>query len=397
MRLAVYCDYGYRRNGDELWAELSVVRFLAELARWCDGVTLVGRLDPEPGSWAYRVPPEARFVPLPHYASLARPGTAAGAFASSARRFWRELASVDVVWLLGPHPLATVFAVLARLRGRRVVLGVRQDLPAYVRNRHPERAFLRFAAVVLEAGWRLLALACPVVVVGPDLARRYRHARRLLSIAISIVPESDIAERREPDAEDYEGELRVLSVGRLEAEKNPLLLADVMAELRQDGREWRLTVCGDGPLRDALRERVETLGLSDRVDVLGFVSLDEGLLDLYRSSHLFLHCSWTEGMPQVLLEAFAARLPVVATAVGGVSDAAAGAAELVPPGDAQAAARALRRLAGDPALRGRLTEAAADRARENSLEAVTRRVAEFLQPPRRASGRVGGSARRPRR
>nr|MBA3294881.1 glycosyltransferase family 4 protein [Geodermatophilaceae bacterium] len=338
MRLAVYCDYSYRRDGDELWAELSVVRFIARLARSFDAVTLLGRLEPEPGRWAYLVPSEVDFVPLADYPSLARPGAAAGAFAASARRFWRALGAVDVVWLLGPHPLAMVFAVLARVRGRHVVLGVRQDLPAYVRNRHPDRPFLQLAAVVLEAGWRLLSLTCPVVVVGPDLARRYRRAPRRLSIAISVVPEADIMERQHFEAKRYDGELRVLSVGRLEAEKNPMLMAEVMAELNRDGRAWRLTVCGDGPLQDDLRMRIADLGLSDRVDLLGFVSLDEGLLDLYRSSHLFLHCSWTEGMPQVLLEAFAARLPVIATAVGGVPDAAAGAAELVPPGDARAAA-----------------------------------------------------------
>jgi len=171
-------------------------------------------------------------------------------------------------------------------------------------------------------------------------------------------------------------------------------MAEVMAELNRDGRAWRLTVCGDGPLQDDLRMRIADLGLSDRVDLLGFVSLDEGLLDLYRSSHLFLHCSWTEGMPQVLLEAFAARLPVIATAVGGVPDAAAGAAELVPPGDARAAARALRRVAGDAELRARLTEAGEARARQNSLEAVTRQVAEFMTVPSTAAGRGGVSSRR---
>ncbi len=52
--------------------------------------------------------------------------------------------------------------------------------------------------------------------------------------------------------------------------------------------------------------------------LLGYVPIDDGLLDRYRQADVFLHVSWTEGFPQVLLEAFASRTPAVATEVGGV-------------------------------------------------------------------------------
>lgn len=377
MRLAIYSDYSYRRRGDDLWAEKAVVVFLAGLAPWLDRVTLVGRLDPVDATWAYRVPPGVGFAPLPHYPSLTSPGSVLRALITSLRRFWRVLDEVDAVWLLGPHPFALVFAVLAWCRRRRVALGVRQDLPAYVQSRHAHKRTLRLAGLALEAAWRLLARRCPVVVVGPDLARRYRHAARLLPISISLLSEHQIGGPEMLEQRDYDGELRILSVGRLEAEKNPLLLADVLATLG-DGDRWRMIVCGDGPLASELHGRLEALGVADRAELRGFVALESGLLDLYRSSHLLLHCSWTEGVPQVLLEASASRLPMVATAVGGVPEAVEGAACLIPAGDAAAAARALRGLADDQDLRRRLTDVAAARAREHSLEAGTRRVARFL-------------------
>src|SRR5262249_54859450 len=56
-------------------------------------------------------------------------------------------------------------------------------------------------------------------------------------------------------------------------------------------------------------------------ELLGYVPLDDGLLDVYRTSHVFLHVSWTEGLPQVLFEASAAGTPVVATDTGGVGAA----------------------------------------------------------------------------
>jgi glycosyltransferase involved in cell wall biosynthesis len=378
VRLAVYCDYAYRRGDGRLWAELPVVRFLAQLAEHLDSVTLVGRLDPRPGPWRHEVPQCVDFTPLPFYPTLSRPTETARVLVESLRRFWHVLDSVDAVWLLGPHPLAPPFAALAGLRGRRVALGVRQDFPAYVRNRRPGSRGLHVAAVLLEVSHLLLARRCPTVVVGNDLARRYRRARRLLPIAISLVTERDIAGPDVVAARAQKDELRLLSVGRLDAEKHPLLLADVLTTLLSRDTRWRLIVAGDGPLGAALAGRLRQLGIAHRAELRGYVTADENLEELYRTSHALLHCSWTEGIPQVLFEAFAARLPVVATAVGGVPEAVGDAALLVAPGDAEAAARALERIAAQPELRDRLIDAGVVRAREHSLEAGARRVAQFL-------------------
>jgi len=356
---------------------VAFARFLTGLAPHLDGLTLVGRLDPEPGRWHHPLPAGTDFEPLPYYPTLARPLEPARAILVSLRRFWRVLDRVDAVWLLGPHPLAVAFALLATLRGRPVALGVRQDVIAYVRHRHPRSRGLLAAAVMLEALFRVIACRCAVVVVGTDIARRYTRARRLLSVGISLVSERDIPPSGGP-AKAWDGELRVLSVGRLDAEKNPLLLADILARLVARRPRWRLVVCGDGPLRQALDDRLRELGVHGHADLLGYVPVDAGLLELYRSSHLLLHCSWTEGVPQVLFESFAQRLPIVATDVGGVRDAAAGAAVLVAPGDAEASAAALETLAADAGLRERLVEVGATRAREQSLEAGTARVARFL-------------------
>jgi glycosyltransferase involved in cell wall biosynthesis len=337
-----------------------------------------GRLHPDEGRPElahYPVPEGIELVPLPWYSSLADPAAVGKALLGSLRAFWRVLDDVDVVWLLGPHPSCFVLAALAALRGRRVVLGVRQDLPAYTRNRHPDRRSLQWMALALEGGYRLLARFCPTVVVGPDLAHKYRRARRLLPINVSLIREADIDDGSV--ARDYGGKLQALSVGRLEAEKNPLMLADVLAGSRPAGR-WALKVCGEGPLADDLSERVARLGLAERVDMAGYVPIDGGLLDIYRESHALLHVSWTEGLPQILFEAFATGLPVVATDVGGVAEAVGEAALLIPPGDPDAAAAALERIATDGDLRERLTTAGRERVRQVTLEAECDRLAGFL-------------------
>jgi glycosyltransferase involved in cell wall biosynthesis len=259
-----------------------------------------------------------------------------------------------------------------------VVLGVRQDLPPYTRSRHPHRRWAHAAADLLDGAWRLLARRLPVIVVGPALARRYRRSRRLLAISVSLVSEREIVTPADAATRDYDGELRALSVGRLETEKNPLLLADVLARVDGDDGRWRLVVCGEGPLAPELERRLDELGVGGRAELPGYVPIDTGLRELYGTSHALLHVSWTEGLPQVLFEAFAAGLPVVATDVGGVAEAVGDAALLVPPGDAGAAARALERIANDAALREQLVRRGNDIAHASTIESESARVVEFL-------------------
>ncbi len=393
MRLAVYTDYAYHRHGGGVFAERAFALFLSRLRPHVERLTLIGRLSPPSGAARYPVG-DVELVELPYYPRLSEPLRAAPALIRSLGSFWRAMANVDCVWLLGPHPLAIAFALVARLRGRRVVLGVRQDLPAYVRSRHPGRAGLRALALALEGAFRALSLALPVVVVGPDLARRYRRARARLEITVSLIEESDLIPLAEALARSYEGELRMLSVGRLETEKNPLLLAEVLAELNREQPRWRLVVCGEGELRDALANRLRELGQEGAAELRGYVPFGEELNRLYRSSHVLVHSSWTEGLPQVLIEAFAAGLPVVSADVGGIRAAAGDAVALVPPGDPGAMAAAVASLAADGERRARMVRAGLDYARARTADSEAERLAAFLaggSAPGRAQLRQGRS------
>jgi glycosyltransferase involved in cell wall biosynthesis len=180
-------------------------------------------------------------------------------------------------------------------------------------------------------------------------------------------------------ARPYDGVLTLITVGRLDAEKNPLLIADVFERLVGDGLPWRLLVCGDGTLRGALSKRLRDSGVAERAELPGTVPYGPRLVELYRTSHALLHTSWTEGLPQVLVEAFAAGVPVVATDVGGIREAVGEAALLVPPGDAEAGVAALEAIASDADLRRRLVEAGHRYAASRTASAEVARVADFLR------------------
>jgi len=377
MRLAIYCDHSYRLHDGALTAELPFAVFLGGLADYCSKLTLVGRLDD--GSVPFPHPlGDAEFMPLPHYSSGTDARSLIRAMPVSAARFWRLLGRVDAAWVLGPTPLSVVFALLTLLRRRQLILGVRQDLPSLFEHRYPDRPLLRLGARALEAASRTLARRVPVVVVGPDLARHYGHSRALHTLFVSLLSEEEILPANE-DRRRYDGPaLRLLSVGRIDSEKNPLLLADVLARLFDLDSRWQMDVCGDGPLLEALRDRLEDLGIAAQATLHGHLAMDTGLLELYRRSHVLLHVSFSEGVPQVLLEALASRLPVVATGVGGVPDLIRDCGLLIPPADVSEAVTAVKRMASDSELRAALVQRGAVQAQLHSRERESAGLVNFL-------------------
>lgn len=381
MRLAVHADFEYHAADGEIRGENAFALFFVGLAEHVERLTVLGRLDPASDRGRYALGPGIEFVGLPFYESLGHIREVSRATWGSLHRFWRALDDVDAVWLLGPHPLQIAFALIAALRRRRVILGVRQDFPRYVQNRHPGSPLLHLAARALEGAWRAIARFSAAIVVGPDLERRYAKARRLLGISASLIRAADLVEAPRATAgasASNGGERTILTVGRIDEEKNPLLLAEILAGLESARGGWRLVVVGDGPLAGRLAERLNELGVGRAAELRGYVPFGPELLALYRDSDVLLHVSWTEGLPQVLIEAFAAGLPVVATDVGGVREAVGDAAILVPPGDAEAAIAAVLALTGDPARRVELISAGLDYARDHTLDVEARRVAAFV-------------------
>ena len=152
-------------------------------------------------------------------------------------------------------------------------------------------------------------------------------------------------------------------------------------------------------MADELRARLAELGIADLAVLRGYVQHGAELREAYDSSDVLLHVSWTEGLPQVILEAFAARLPVVATDVGGIGAAVGGATVLIPPGAVDAAVAALRRVKDSPELRAGLMEAGTEYAHEHSTEAEIQKLLSFMgeerdeAPALAAAGTGGGPGR----
>jgi glycosyltransferase involved in cell wall biosynthesis len=215
----------------------------------------------------------------------------------------------------------------------------------------------RRAQALAQSERKALAAARGVVVTS-------RHTARLVAALgvpagrIQVVePGTDPAPLASGSGTDG---LRLLCVATLTRRKGHDLLFDALARVRD--RRWHLVCAGADDRSPAtaadLRERLGRLGLDQRVALTGAVS-PRRLAELYQAADLFVLATRFEGYGMAIAEALARGLPVISTRAGAVPETLPAAAGLlVPPGDPEALAEALRRVMDEPSLLRRLSAGA---------------------------------------
>jgi glycosyltransferase involved in cell wall biosynthesis len=169
----------------------------------------------------------------------------------------------------------------------------------------------------------------------------------------------------------------VLGLGSLVPHKGFDLLVRAFARGVPDDVD--LLIAGEGPERDSLRRLADDLGLADRVHLLGNV-MGESKVSLYRSAAVFVCPSRREPFANVILEAFASGLPVVATDVGGNRELLGdGAGILCRPDDPASLAEGVGRVLREPDLAEGLRRGAAETAARHAWRRVARRYVEVYR------------------
>jgi len=201
-------------------------------------------------------------------------------------------------------------------------------------------------------------------------------------------PDREVRQRVRRELEVEPQTLVFVHVGRFAAVKNHEMLVAAFAQLvGQQPLPTELWLVGDGELREAVQHQVRALGIESRVRFLGVRS---DIPDLLRAADVFVFPSRWEGNPLSVMEAMAAGLPVVATAVGGVpelvEDGVSGI--LVPNEDLEGLTAAMLRMVQHPDLREQMGRAARCRAVERfdiqqTVRAYEALYEEILQRQRR--------------
>jgi glycosyltransferase involved in cell wall biosynthesis/predicted metal-dependent phosphoesterase TrpH len=266
----------------------------------------------------------------------------------------------DLVHVTAPGPAGIAASLLSRVSGTPLVASYHTELAAYAGVRSGDDSLQALSTAALGAFYR-----APSRVLSPSPAAD----RSLLGFGLQEGQIDrwergvDVA-RFDPakaDRDAYPGELRVLYAGRLTSEKGVDLLAESFLRAHRADPRLHLLLAGGGPEEGELRSR-----LGEHATFLGWLE-GEDLARAYAGADLFLFCSRTDTYGQVVLEAGASGLPVVAVGEGGpaalIQNRHTG---ILCRPDPDHLAGAVLQLASSPTLRKRLGEAAVRNAAGHS-------------------------------
>ncbi len=276
----------------------------------------------------------------------------------------------DLVHLCSPGPSGAAAGIIARIMGVPVLGSYHTELAAYagLRSQDPELEVAARIAIGAFYG------QCRRVL---SPSRASDEVLRAMGIPYERIGRWDRGvdlgrfspERRDPAL--LRGEITVLYAGRLTREKGADLLADAFLAARERDPRLHLALAGGGPEEDALKER-----LGEHATFYGWLEGDR-LAAAYASADIFLFASRTDTFGQVLLEAQASGLAVVAVGEGGptsiVTDGVTG---RLCPADAGALSDVVCELAAQPLQRERLARSALEAVRQRTWERSLQRLAD---------------------
>ena len=281
--------------------------------------------------------------------------------------------SYDLVHVTAPGPAGIAATLMTRITGVPLLASYHTEIATYAGMRSQDSTLEALTRAGLGAFYSApSAVLSPspsadasVAALGADPTRIGRWERGV---------DLDRFDPAKADRDAFPGEIKVLYAGRLTREKGVDLLAETFIRAHAADPRLHLLLAGGGPEEAELRER-----LGERATFLGWLS-GEDLPRAYASADAFLFCSSTDTYGQVILEAAASGLPIVAVAEGGpaalIENRHTG---LLCRPDADHLAGTLLQIASSPRLRRQLGEAGARAARQRSWERSMAQLAAGYQ------------------
>ena len=271
----------------------------------------------------------------------------------------------------------SVASVRAAVRRHRPRLGVAHGQRAYRLLARALPGTTPLIAVIHKPSFDVDLKRTTYVCVGAHLAQAVR-ARGVAAERVRVVPNAVALDA--PRATPREaGETPVIVAGgRLHPKKGFDILVRAMAELRGRGIAAACRIAGEGPERPRLQALIDELALQSRVALTGWTDDLPGFL---AQGDVFAFPSYQEGFPLVLLQAMAAGLPIVSSAIDGPSEMLSNGESglLIPAGDPAALAGALAALLADaPRAAGLAAAARGLVERDFGPVALARRLAEAV-------------------
>ncbi len=354
-------------------------RYVLEFARNFEHVTVFAPTTDQP-TYFSGTPidaPNITVVPLPFFQTHIQA-------AMSLPKIWRAFAGncdkLDVINARGTAPFAYLLNRMTRKRGVPFIYHFASDpFEVIARNakyRGPRGLFAKKAYGVEFTIQKSIMRRNYSFASGRAICERLEKVTdKVEAIVDSTLAEEDFYLRDDSCTSEP---VRILYVGYLRHGKGLEDLIEAMGILCEAGRAVELELVGSGEMKDQLQKRADELGILDKIDFRGHLTMGPELNARYDGADIFALPSLSEGSPRVVLEAMGHSLPVIATDVGNVSETleAGRRGVLIPCDDPQAIADAVCRLIDDGQFRRHCIAEGFAFARTRGVEAFVGRMSQ---------------------
>ena len=325
MKFGFYCNWGLVNYNDSYYIP-SVHKKYLDVAKALFGEVILicsVRNSIPPSGFDRIIAGQFTIIELPYFNSYA---SAIPHFFSIAKAFWKTAYKLDFIYVRTPEPFSWLLRIFNR-KGRVNYHFASNPLDVILKDDRlakPKR-YLKFIAFYPE--YILICFAAYFGTATSNGASVITHVPFFLKKKMKVLYESTIfAEEfltkcyREIAVED---KIKFLTVSRLQPGKGLHLLLDAFASLVSSLRldlSWELTIAGDGPMTNELKEYAVSLNLDKRVNFVGFIPNGLELDNLYSAHDVCIMPSLSETGPRVIIEAMKESNFCIASNVGYVSE-----------------------------------------------------------------------------
>ncbi len=270
--------------------------------------------------YKFKIP--VKFHQIPFYNTLVSFFSNTPSFFLDTKRIVDEFVKeCNMILVMTPSPIANYILYKARKSNKDYNILVRQNSYEMIPNRFKgfKKEIAKVFTFLLENWVERFSRnnQSKVIAVGDETFKRYSDlSKNTINFASSKYEIKDIVKVDIIESIDWSGVIKILYVGGLEVNKGLRELLDAINHLEHYNLE--LSLVGDGSLFEEIKDYILENNLSEKVFIKGYLKYGVELLEIYESNDILILPSYSEGLPQVLLEGMAKGCLILATSVGGI-------------------------------------------------------------------------------
>ena len=322
QKIGFFNEGKYFKNHEGLVFSSDIfIIFLQKLLRG-KSLKMIGRLSTIEFFPKYLLDDNSDFVPLTYYKSISKlllifPYY----FIKNRKAIDNFIEKIDILFISASGPLSILMLFKIRKKNKKAVIFIRQNTRKLISAKHNGNFLSRITSNMIETyleNYVKNYSNCTVFSFGSEIHKRYiKLSKSTFSIADSRIHEFDVLMESSLIKLDY-STIKFLYVGRLAPGKGLEFLITALSKIKYF--KFTLTIIGDGAIKSDLIDLVQKYNLNEQVIFKGHIYFSKKLLLEYSSHDVFVLPSFSEGFPQVIIEAMSRGILVVATKVGGIPD-----------------------------------------------------------------------------